>query len=169
MALKPATGYAAGDPNHETLLSMPTRSFYGFVLLAALAAGLALIVMDTRPAPAQLSLEARSGERLAHDENTLLVDIRRPEEWVQTGVVEDAVLVTYTDAESFVARIAPLLGPGQELALICRSGNRSSRAAGEIAQRIANPVVDIAGGMLRVVAEGYTPLPPRREQGCMIC
>jgi len=142
---------------------------YGFALLAALAAGLAIILVDTRPAPAHLSLEARSGEALAQDENTLVVDIRRPEEWVQTGVVEGAMLVTYSDVESFVARIDPLLAPGQELALICRSGNRSSRAAREIAQRIDNPVVDIAGGMLRVVAEGYSPLPPRREQGCMIC
>ncbi|MGY6568354.1 MAG: rhodanese-like domain-containing protein [Salinarimonas sp.] len=144
-------------------------SLYGFALLAALAAGLAFIVLDTRPAPAHLSLEARSGEALAQDENTLVVDIRRPEEWVQTGVVEGAVLVTYTDAESFVARIAPMLEPGQSLALICRSGNRTSRAAREIAAKLDNPVIDIAGGMLRVVAEGYTPLPPRREQGCMIC
>ncbi len=144
-------------------------SLYGFALLAALAAGLAFVVIDSRPAPAHLSLEARSGEALAQDENILLVDIRRPEEWVQTGVVEGAVLVTYTDAESFVARIAPMLEPGQPLALICRSGNRTSRAAREIAAKLDNPVIDIAGGMLRVVAEGYTPLPPRREQGCMIC
>ncbi|MGY6645280.1 MAG: rhodanese-like domain-containing protein [Salinarimonas sp.] len=144
-------------------------SLYGLALLAALAAGLAIVLIDTRPAPAHLSLEARSGEALAHGEDTLVVDIRRPEEWVQTGVVEGAVLVTYIDAESFIARIAPMLGPDQTLALICRSGNRTSRAAREIAQRIDNPVVDIAGGMLRVVAEGYTPLPPRREQGCMIC
>ncbi|KPQ10345.1 MAG: Rhodanese-related sulfurtransferase [Saliniramus fredricksonii] len=142
---------------------------YGFALLAALAAGLAIVLIETRPAPAHLSLEARSGEALAQEEDTLVVDIRRPEEWVQTGVVAGAVLVTYTDAKSFIARIEPLLAPGQELALICRSGNRSSLAAREIAQRIDNPVVDIAGGMLRVVAEGYSPLPPRREQGCMIC
>ncbi|MCC5979672.1 MAG: rhodanese-like domain-containing protein [Salinarimonas sp.] len=144
-------------------------SLYGFTLLAALAAGLAFVMVDTRPAPAHLSLEARSGASLARDNDTLVVDIRRPEEWVQTGVVEGAVLVTYTDAESFIARIAPMLGPDQALALICRSGNRTSRAAREIAEKIDNPVVDIAGGMLRVVAEGYTPLPPRSEQGCMIC
>lgn len=148
---------------------MRKYSLYGFALLAALAAGLAFVVIDSRPAPAHLSLEARSGHALAQDESTLVVDIRRPEEWVQTGVVEGAVLVTYTDAESFVARIAPMLEPGQSLALICRSGNRTSRAAREIAAKLDNPVIDIAGGMLRVVAEGYTPLPPRREQGCMIC
>jgi len=144
-------------------------ALFGLTFLAVLAAGGAFFLVDTRPAPAHLSLEARSGEALAHGEDTLVVDIRRPEEWVQTGVVEGAVLVTYTDAESFIARIEPLLAPGQTLALICRSGNRTSRAAREIAARIDNPVVDIAGGMLRVVAEGYTPLPPRREQGCMIC
>jgi rhodanese-related sulfurtransferase len=144
-------------------------SLFGLTFLAVLMAGVAFFLVDTRPAPAHLSLEARSGEALAHGEDTLVVDIRRPEEWVQTGVVGGAVLVTYTDAESFVARIGPMLGPDQTLALICRSGNRTSHAAREIAARIDNPVVDIAGGMLRVVAEGYTPLPPRREQGCMIC
>ena len=52
---------------------------YGFALIAALAAGLTIILVDIRPAPAHLSLEARSGEALAHDKDTLVVDIRRPE------------------------------------------------------------------------------------------
>ena len=75
------------------------------------------------------------------------------------------MLVTYTDAANFVARIEPLLAPGQELALICRSGNRSSRAAREIAQRIDNPVVDIAGGMLRRRGRGLFSAPAAPRTG----
>ena len=116
-----------------------------------------------------LTLEAASGASLASDPATLLVDIRRPEEWRETGVIEGALLVTYASPESFLAVIAPHLKEGQRLALICRSGNRTSRAARQIAKIVDFPVVDIQGGMIRVLREGYRPVRPSKEMGCQTC
>lgn len=110
-----------------------------------------------------------SGDDLSADRSMLLVDIRRPEEWVQTGVVQGALLVTYTEPNAFLAAITPHLEEGQKIGLICRSGNRTSRAARQIAGLTNATIVDIGGGMLRVMAEGYKPVAPTRAMGCGVC
>jgi len=134
--------------------------------VAALAAG-AGFLLGAR-APDNLTLAALSGEAL-QDDGLLLVDIRRPEEWQQTGVIEGARLVTYTDPESFLAQVRPHLEEGQSLALICRTGNRTSRATRQIASLVDAPVIDVAGGMVRVLGEGYAAVAPSREMGCTVC
>lgn len=131
-------------------------AFGGAITLLAAFAG---VMAGGRGVPANVRLESPTGAELVADENTLLVDIRTPGEWRQTGIVEGALLVTYSNAESFVKAIKPHLKPDQTLALICRSGNRTSRAARQISGMIENPVMDVAGGMLRIVREGYTPVP----------
>lgn len=146
---------------------MNRRIVIGALAAAAGAVGWAGLGLGAKPA--NLMLESPSGAALAADSGTLLVDIRRPEEWRETGVVEGALLVTYRDPQSFLAAVRPHLAPGQRLALICRSGNRTSRAAREIAPLVDHPVVDIAGGMLRVRAEGYAAVTPTRAQGCQVC
>jgi len=124
-------------------------------MLVLLAAGMFLRPQETL---SNLTLESPSGAELVRAENTLLVDIRTPEEWRDTGVIEGALLVTYSDADSFLSAIAPHREEGQKIALVCRSGNRSSRAARQIAAQVDTPVMDVAGGMIRIVAEGYAPV-----------
>lgn len=48
------------------------------------------------------------------------------------------------------------------------AGNRTSRAARQIAASTDVPVIDIAGGMMRVPGEGCTPVAPMAAQGCTI-
>lgn len=115
------------------------------------------------------SLVSMSGEELASNANILLVDIRTPPEWQQTGIIDGALLVTYSDADSFLAAIEPHLKPGQSLALVCRSGNRTSRAARQISGQIDVPVLDVAGGMIRVAREGYQPVPASQGIACSTC
>ena len=141
-----------------------------------LAAGVAIIVATVglvgfgRSGQAQnVSLEVLSGQDLVQRDDLLLVDIRRPEEWQETGVVEGALLVTYSGAQSFLDAVMPSLKDGQKIALICRSGNRTSRAAQQIGQIVETAVIDVQGGMLRVVGEGYQPVKASREMGCTVC
>lgn len=116
-----------------------------------------------------VTLEALSGTTLASDKTMLLVDIRTPAEWKETGVINGALLVTYSTPDAFMAAVKPHLKPGQRLGLICRSGNRSSRAAQQVAPLVEGAVVDIAGGMGRVLGQGYAPVKPSRTQGCQSC
>ena len=56
----------------------------------------------------------------------LIVDIRTPPEWYQTGVIEGAKLVTFQDPLSFLGAIKDEIADGRDIVLVCRSGNRTS-------------------------------------------
>lgn len=129
---------------------------------AAILAVLGVAFARRGAVPSNVRLEAVSGADLVGDPDTVLVDIRTPEEWQQSGVIEGALLITYTDPESFLQAVRPHLKPDQTLALVCRSGNRTSRAARQIAGMIDNPVLDVQGGMIRVVRGGYAPVAATR-------
>lgn len=63
-----------------------------------------------------------------------LIDIRLPEEWQQTGVVKDSKLLTFFSANGsvnpqFVSKATALVPQGGEVAIICRTGNRTLAAA----------------------------------------
>jgi rhodanese-related sulfurtransferase len=74
-----------------------------------------------------------------------LVDVREPDEFGgELGHVRDAELVplaTVTDRATGWAK-------DQEIVLICRSGNRSGRAATELAKRGHTRLMNMTGGML---------------------
>ncbi len=59
-----------------------------------------------------------------------LVDVRTPREWAQTGIAENAATIMLQDPD-FLTRLEALLGGDRSrpVAFICRSGNRSGKAA----------------------------------------
>lgn len=64
------------------------------------------------------------------ESGALVIDIRRPEEWRQTGVVEGSHLITAFDARGrmlpdFPERFSAITDPEQPVVLICRTGNRT--------------------------------------------
>ena len=93
-------------------------------------------------------------------EGALIVDIRTPEEWAETGVIDGAKLVTFTDPESFLAAVGPDLADGRDLVLVCRSGRRSGAAAEALQSLIPNRIVSQDGGMSVLIGEGYQAVPP---------
>ena len=124
---------------------------------------LALVAVFVAAAPALQAGEAVE-EALTVEQmqasGALVVDIRTPEEWAETGVIDGAKLVTFTDADSFLATIGPEIADGRDLVLVCRSGRRSGIAAEALAGVIPNRVISQQGGMVGLVAGGYSPVPP---------
>ncbi|MCI2400628.1 rhodanese-like domain-containing protein [Aliiroseovarius subalbicans] len=113
--------------------------------------------------------EGQAGPRYAHAfvtveqmkaANALIVDIRRPEEWQQTGVIDGARLVTFKDPASFLSEVGPELTDGRPLVLICRTGNRTQAAASALLGRIPNAIVSAEGGMFKLMALGYQTVRP---------
>ena len=92
----------------------------------------------------------------------LIVDIRTPPEWAQTGVIDGAELVTFEHPSSFPAAFLTAVGDqiedGREVVLICRSGNRTQAAGAALAAVIPNQVTSVEGGIKRLMREGYTPV-----------
>jgi len=90
----------------------------------------------------------------------LIVDIRTPEEWADTGVIEGAMLVTFADADRFLAAVGADLADGRPLLLVCRSGRRSAAAAEALTGKIPNRIVSVDGGMGRLIDEGVQTVAP---------
>ena len=72
-----------------------------------------------------------STELAATTAEKVLVDIRRAEEWQLTGVIADSHLLTYYDANGnadvagWMAALAKIATPEDDLVLVCRSGHRT--------------------------------------------
>ena len=91
----------------------------------------------------------------------LLVDIRTPPEWHQTGVIEGAKLITFQDPQGFIDQIKDEIADGRDVVLICRSGSRTQAAGMYLAQMLDNQVISAAGGMIEIVGrQGYQPVAP---------
>jgi rhodanese-related sulfurtransferase len=69
-----------------------------------------------------------------------IVDIRRPDEWKQTGVIEGSIMLTAFDGRgkfvrSFPSELGKLLTKDEEFIIICRTGNRTSVLAEALSER----------------------------------
>jgi rhodanese-related sulfurtransferase len=67
-------------------------------------------------------------------------DVRRPEEWKQTGVVEGSRLLTWVDKggrvqPGFFEMLAADAPKDKPLVIICRTGNRTSQLAREMMEK----------------------------------
>lgn len=128
-----------------------------------------MLCMLAHPSSAQQLFTAAPTSAQLEASEILVVDIRTPEEWIETGVLPDALLLTFDNPVQFLSQLEPHLQPGQPVALICRTGSRTARAAQLIAAELDQPVIDLAGGMFRLMRSGYSPQPPTRAQGCNLC
>lgn len=120
------------------------------LLLATAALAMAGEVKKVTPAEAA---------RLVANGSAVLVDVREPGEWAETGVAAPAELLPMSDLNGARKLWKPFLEKhaGKELILYCRTGNRSGKVATKLAeegQTVAN-----AGGFKDWAAAG---LPVRK-------
>ena len=122
------------------------------VLFAGLIAGVGygLSHGHTPPAnrltPDEAHAEANAGERM-------LIDLRTPAEWTETGVAEGAVTLDFNASgggAAFVDQVLDLAegDRGRPIALICARGNRSGRAWHLLDEAGFTDVKDVSEGML---------------------
>jgi len=98
---------------------------------------------------ATASLSAREACDATRAGTLVLIDIRTPEEWRDTGLAQGAIAL---DAETpgFEVRLAGLRldHPGKRIALIDRNGGLSSSLREKLAGRGWREIVAVRGGML---------------------
>lgn len=131
---------------HERIIPM---------LVAAVA--LALAAFDSparaqggsmRSAPAMMS--ATEAHAKAQAGEIVLVDIRTPDEWNETGIPASAHANNmHDDPRVFLQRLMSIVGSDRSkpIALICRTGNRSSTLQGHLARAGFTNVVDVSEGV----------------------
>lgn len=93
-------------------------------------------------------------------EGVTLIDIRRPEEWASTGVVEGSKKITFflkngSLNQSFVPEFTSLVKQGDKVALICRTGNRTKAAGQALVQQLGyKNVYNVTHGITGWIRQG---------------
>jgi rhodanese-related sulfurtransferase len=116
--------------------------------------------MIAAPAVGQVAAQETAGELIAADQamrlamsgEIVVVDVRSPQEWQQTGVPAGARLVTIHQPDGligFIDAMGDALGEDRDrpIALICARGNRSSVASSALAEAGYTQVYNIREGM----------------------
>lgn len=89
-----------------------------------------------------------------------VIDIRRPEEWRETGVVEGSRGITFVDANgrvvpNFLETFSATVSKDQPVVLICRTGNRTDVLARHLVERMGySQVYNVRDGIVGWLREG---------------
>ena len=90
-----------------------------------------------------------------------IIDIRTPEEWRETGLIKDAIPITfwYSDGSYnlslFMRTLQSHVKKGEKFALICHVGSRTTEVSAFLSQEYNMKVVNLLGGMDYLHKRGY--------------
>lgn len=91
--------------------------------------------------------------------NVPIYDIRRPEEWRETGVIEGSQLLTFVDAggrlqPEFLEKFTNSIGKDDPVILICHTGSRTSNLARHLVKQLGyTNVFNVSDGINRWIRE----------------
>ncbi len=93
------------------------------------------------------------------EQDVPIFDIRRPEEWKQTGVVDGSQLLTFVDGRGrvtpdFLNQFTAAIGKDDPVILICRTGNRTDTLARHLVEKMGyTQVYNVRSGITRWIRE----------------
>lgn len=143
--------------------SRPVRTGGPLALLIALGGALPAAAQNT-----PLNITPPAAARLLADKQAILVDIRTPAEWRETGVAEGAHRLDMTDP-MFDAKLSRLVEGDRTrpIALICRTASRTRTVQAALMQGGYKTIINVEGGMIGNQADkGWIAhgLPVKREE-----
>jgi rhodanese-related sulfurtransferase len=117
-------------------------------LLVAAAAPCALAQPPQASTPQSSVRVVSSADYARATGGATLIDVREPAEWADTGMPADAHGVSISSPD-FIERVLAELGgdKSKPVAVICRSGARSGRAAAQLSAAGFTHVTNIGDGM----------------------
>ena len=87
-------------------------------------------------------------------------DIRRADEWTQTGVVKGSRRLTFVDDKGrvmpdFVAKFTQAVGKNDPVIFICRTGSRSDVLSRALVEQLGyTKIYNVKNGIIRWISEG---------------
>jgi len=93
------------------------------------------------------------------EQNVPIFDVRRLDEWKQTGVVEGSKLLTFVDSSGrmnpdFIKRFSSIVNKNDPVILICRTGNRTSTLARLLVEQMGfTQVYNVRNGISHWIGE----------------
>jgi len=91
-----------------------------------------------------------------------IFDVRRPDEWRQTGVIKDSHLLTFVDGSGrvkpdFLTKFTSTVDKNEPVILICRTGNRTSSLARHLVEKMGyTQIYNVHDGITRWISEGHS-------------
>jgi rhodanese-related sulfurtransferase len=121
-------------------------------LAVAAAASLMLLSINACSRDSGPTLAAPDAYAQAQAGKLTLIDIRRPDEWRQTGVAKDALQINMAHPQGmagFVQQVTAELGGDRNapIGLICRTGNRTTQMQQVLREAGFTQVYNIKEGM----------------------
>jgi rhodanese-related sulfurtransferase len=94
-------------------------------------------------------MSAPAAFEAVQNQEMVLIDIRTPEEWDETGVAQGAVALNM-QSRDFGAKLSAIFAaqPSATFGLICATGGRTSYVVGILEQNGITGVIDVSEGML---------------------
>ena len=120
--------------------------------IVAIGAALSFFGVSCQAQEAFRSVDVAEFERAVSDESYVVLDVRTPEEHAEGHISGTDFNINVLD-EGFTAEALAVLPKDRSVALYCRSGNRSKRAAKILAEN-GYDVVELATGYNGWVAAG---------------
>ncbi|MEO9527678.1 FKBP-type peptidyl-prolyl cis-trans isomerase [Roseibium sp.] len=107
---------------------------------------------------------------------TTVIDIRRPDEWKQTGVIPGSHLLTFFDQggnvnPQFGTELQKLIsGPADEVVFICRTGRRSQMLSEYLAGQAGfTSVANVEKGITSWIQDGGEVTDAQAPENCWLC
>jgi rhodanese-related sulfurtransferase len=117
-------------------------------LLTMLALTASLMAATAQDTP--LNMTPVQAAKLMADKKAILIDIRTPEEWKETGVAEGAHKLDMNDP-MFTAKLSKIVDGDRTkpIVLICRTANRTRTVQAALMQQGGySRVINVEGGMI---------------------
>lgn len=96
-----------------------------------------------------------------------IIDVRRPEEWKQTGIVEGSHLMTFFDKQgrydvaAWLQKLDKIAKQNEPFILICRTGNRTGTISNFLDRKLSyNNVYNVQKGITYWIEGGLPTVKP---------
>jgi rhodanese-related sulfurtransferase len=133
-------------PMHPRIASAPLTDLLGTMKLARWLGASIVFTVAAYAAEVPKVAPAEAAKLVANGK-AILVDVREPNEWAETGVAQPAVLLPKSDFDGEQKQWKEFLSKvgSKQVIVYCRTGRRSGAVAGALAEKGVN--VANAGGL----------------------
>lgn len=97
-----------------------------------------------------------------------IVDIRTEGEWKETGVLKNAIPITFFDEKGnynipiFLKELSEKVDVKKPFALVCRTGSRTNLVSKFLSKELGYNVYDLSGGMMYIMGKNLPVVPYKK-------
>ncbi|WP_345992409.1 rhodanese-like domain-containing protein [Sulfurimonas sp. HSL-1716] len=97
-----------------------------------------------------------------------IVDIRTKGEWKETGILKNAIPITFFDEKGnynipvFLKKLSEKVDVKKPFALVCRTGSRTNLVSKFLSNELKYHVYDLKGGMMYAIGEKLPVVPYKK-------